>query len=55
MCLRENGINVSDPVFNDDKRGSMKDVLRDVDIKNKSNAQQIEYCKSMAFGNTVTK
>jgi hypothetical protein len=55
MCLRESGINVSDPLFNDDKRASMKDVLRDVDIKNKSNAHQIEYCKSMAFGNPVTK
>ena len=55
MCLRAKGINVSDPVFNDDKRASMKDVLRDVDIKNKSNARQIEYCTSMAFGNTATK
>ena len=55
MCLREKGVNVSDPVFNDDKRASMKDVLRDVDIKNKNNSHQIEYCKSMAFGNTVTK
>ena len=55
ICLRDMGLKVPDPVFNENKRASMKDVLEDIDINSKNNADQIDHCKQTAFGNTINK